>query len=418
MLRSSWFYGLLTLFAVPVLLFSNGLPAWAPLLALGGLLILFILHGVMTGRWLSNTPADFVLLTLLLLLPLGLWVTSNREVTLARTFALLANIALFYAIAIQAEHRSLPWLGWAVLVAGVVLVFATVPMTRFWGNKFPIINRSIYEILPSGVRLPGDENGFNPNMTGGLLAVFLPPALVLSIRSDGRWQRVMAVAAVLLLALAVFLTQSRGALIGLTVGLAVATGLLWRKLGWVWLAGGVVALVALALKGGTIIQTLFANNAQDTEVVTMTARMELWSRAIYAGNDFPFTGIGLGQFPDTVQRLYPPSNLVLSESVPHAHNFLLQIFAEMGYPGLVVYVAFFLILFFVLLRRVRLARDWRQALAIGLLGSLTVFLVHGIVDVPSYSPLSAIVFWGMFGMMMAVGMAGDRAQTPQEAARD
>jgi O-antigen ligase len=418
MFRSSWFFGLLILLAVPVLLFSSGLPAWAPMLALGWLVLLFVLHGVVTGHWLSTTPADIVLLALMLLLPLGLWASSDMDVTLARTFALLANIALFYAIAIQAEIRGMRWIGWALLAAGIILVFATVPMTKFWGAKLPFLGRSVYDLLPSGMRLPGDENGFNPNMTGGLLAVFVPPALVLSIRAESRWQRVLAIVALLLTSVAVLLTQSRGALIGLIVGFAVVTGILWRKLGLVWLAGGVLAVVALALKGGAIMQALFSNNAQDTEIVSMTARVELWNRAIYAGTDFPLTGIGMGQFPDTVQRLYPPSHMVLSEAVPHAHNFFLQIFAEMGYPGLIVYVAFFLILFFVLLRRIHLARDWRQVLSIGLLGSLTVFLTHGIVDVPSYSPLSAIVFWGLFGVMMAVGLSGDRAGLPEEVASD
>jgi O-antigen ligase len=418
MFRSSWFFGLLILLAVPVLLFSGGLPAWAPMLALAWLALLFVLHGVVTSHWLSTTPADIVLLALMLLLPLGLWASSDMDVTLARTFALLANIALFYAIAIQAEIRGMRWIGWALLAAGIILVFATVPMTKFWGAKLPFLGRSVYDLLPSGMRLPGDENGFNPNMTGGLLAVFVPPALVLSIRAESRWQRVLAIVALLLTSVAVLLTQSRGALIGLIVGFAVVTGILWRKLGLVWLAGGALAVVALALKGGAIMQALFSNNAQDTEIVSMTARVELWNRAIYAGTDFPLTGIGMGQFPDTVQRLYPPSHMVLSEAVPHAHNFFLQIFAEMGYPGLIVYVAFFLILFFVLLRRIHLARDWRQVLSIGLLGSLTVFLTHGIVDVPIYSPLSAVVFWGLFGVMMAVGLSGDRSGLPEEVASD
>ena len=64
-------------------------------------------------------------------------------------------------------------------------------------------------------------------------------------------------------------------------------------------------------------------------------------------------------------------------------------------------------LIFILLRRIKISRDWRRPLAVGLLGSLVVFLVHGAVDVPSYSPLSAIIFWGLFGLMAATSVAGD-----------
>jgi O-antigen ligase len=159
----------------------------------------------------------------------------------------------------------------------------------------------------------------------------------------------------------------------------------------------------LAVRGDVILQG-FMESDVSSGVHSLAQRMELWSRAIYAGQDFAFTGIGLGSFPAVIALLYPTFQVVITADVPHAHNIYLQALAEMGYPGLILYLAFFITLFFVLLRRVRLAVGWRRSFAVGLLGSLVVFLVHGLVDVPTYSPISAVVFWGMFGLMMAVGM--------------
>ncbi len=415
-LRSPWLFGLLAIFPIPVLLFSAHFPAWAPVAALLWLGALAVLRSLASKRWLSHTPADLILLALLLLLPLGLWTSANRTVTLPRTYALIADMALFYAISAQSENRAFRWAGWLTLAAGLILMIATIPGTHFYpGQKLPFVDRSLYDYLPTGLRLPGDKNGFNPNMTGGLLALFLPPALALSIRAENWMQRLLAIFTFLALSIALLLTQSRGAILGATVALVIVSGVMSKPLRWLWWAGGLLTLGIMAVKGGAILQAFMSSNVSSNGVHSMAQRTELWSRAIYAGMDFPFTGIGLGQFPDTVQLLYPTFQITLTADVPHAHNLYLQTLAEMGYPGLVVTLAFLLILLFALIRRIRRAQSVMDTLAIGLLGSLTALLVHGIVDVPTYSPLSAIVIWGMFGLMMAVGMAGDRP-LPAEAA--
>jgi len=417
-MRSSWLYGLLAILPIPFLLFSSTFPVWTPLLALAWLAALFILHGISTRRWLSNTPADLILLGMLAILPLGLWASADRDVTLARTFALIANIALFYAIAIQSENASSHWAGWLILLGGLAFIVLIVPGIHFYpSQKLPFIGRSIYKFIPSIQYFSEDKNGFNPNMAGGLLALFLPPALALSIRNQNLRQRILAVFVAFILVIVVLLTQSRGAILASIIASAIVTGILSKPLRWLWSVLGLLSAGFLVVRSDFVVQALYESE-NTTGVHSLSQRMELWNRAIYAGADFPFTGIGLGQFPDTIQKLYPPSNIVLSEEVPHAHNFFLHTLATLGYPGVVLYVAFFLILLAVLIRRIRQASDWRRPLAIGLLGSLAVFLVHGLVDVPTYSPISAIVIWGLFGAMMAVGLAGDRSPQPQEVKHD
>ncbi len=413
-----WLFGLLAALPAPILLFSSHFSLWISILALIWLGILFLVGGLTTGRWLSRTPADLILLLLLLLLPLGLWGSAEKSETLPRTFAFIADIAIFYAIAMQAEDKIIRWTGWLLLIGGLAFIFVTLPGTHFYpGQKFPFINRSLYDYLPTGLRLPGDENGFNPNMTGGLLALFLPPALALSIRSENWPQRILAIITFLFLSGSLLLTQSRGATLGVIVAVVVITSVMSKALRWVWWAGGLLTLGVMAVRGSDILSA-FMSSDPGSSVHSLTQRVELWSKAIYAGMDFPFTGIGLGGFPGIMSKLYPTFQVTITADVPHAHNVYLQTLAEMGYPGLILYVAFLILLFFVLLRRIHRSDDWRQPLAIGLLGSLTVFLVHGIVDVPSYSPLSAIVIWGLFGVMMAVGMAGDRGFSQEMDNRD
>ncbi len=416
-LRSPWLFGLLAVLPIPVLLFSAHFPAWAPVVALLWLGALALGRGVSDRRWLGHTPADLILLAMLLLLPLGLWASADRTVTLPRTYALVADIALFYAIAAQAQNRALRRAGWLMLLAGLGLTLAITPGIHFYpGQKLPFIQKSVYEIIPRGLQLPGDKNGFNPNMAGGLLALFLPPALALSIRSQNWMQRLLAIITTVILAAILLLTQSRGAILGAAIALALVTGIMSKPLRWLWWAGGLLSLGLLAVRGESILQT-FMSSDSGNGVHSLAQRVELWSRAIYAGLDFPFTGIGLGQFPDTVRTLYPAFQVILTADVPHAHNIYLQTLAEMGYPGIIIMLAFLFILLFVLIRRIQRRQNSMATLATGLLGSLTVLLVHGIVDVPTYSPLSAIVIWGLFGVMMAVGLAGDGVP-PAEVAHD
>ncbi len=414
LIRSSWGFGLLILVPIPALFFSTHIPAWGLWLALGWVLLLYLLRSLSVKRWLSHTPADMLLWGMLLLLPLGLWATPAPEITLSRTYALIANILLFYALAVQSENRALQWVGWGFLLGGLLFLAAVIPGTNFYPlQKMPFINRSFYDVLPAGLRLPGDDNGFNPNMTGGLLAMFLPPALALTWRSQHRMQRLLALITFLAISAGLLLTQSRGAILGALVALALVTALLSPKMRLAWWLIGIVGLALAAVKGNDLLQTFMTADASRSSVYSLAQRMELWERALNIGADFSFTGIGMGSFLEVLPLLYPTFLVTVTADVPHAHNLYLQTLVEMGIPGLLLSLAFYMILASVLVRRIRLNDGGNQVMAVGLLGSLVAFLVHGIVDVPSYSPLSAMVIWGMFGLMMAVGMERDRMPTQE-----
>ena len=411
--RSPWLIALLLLAPAAVLLTGDALSPWAgpaALLWLGGL---FLALGLLTRRWLSHTPADLVLLVMLLLLPLGLWVSVDRAETLQRTYAFVANVAIFYALAVQSRDRRLQSLaGWGLLAAGLLLTVVTVPGTRFSLRKFPFLDRDLYDLLPHFGGLPGGDNGFNANMTAGVLAPFLPVALALSLHPQARGQRFMAIFTLALMGTAVLLTQSRGALLGVAAGIILVTGVRYRGLRWVW--GAIILLASgwaiwqrqVLLEWLLSMEATFGRNP-------VLGRMEIWQRAMTMGVDFPFTGVGLGMFQPVSDKLYPVFVYgSVASDIPHPHNIFLWALAEMGYPGLIAWTALLLVLGGVLVRRYRAqTAPWSRTLALGLLGSWLVFVIHGLVDVPTYSPLSALVIWGLFGMMMAVGLAGDRSAT-------
>ena len=83
------------------------MPSWAPLAALALLAVVGLLRCLAAGRVIGHTPADRPLLLILVTLPVGLWASANHAATLPRVYALIASLALFWAVAALARSRLL-----------------------------------------------------------------------------------------------------------------------------------------------------------------------------------------------------------------------------------------------------------------------------------------------------------------------
>ncbi len=390
--------------ATPPLLFSTFVPRWMPITATAFLAIIGLFRSLATGRILGDTPADGPLLLILLMLPVGLWASADRNTTLSYTYAYIANLAVFWAIAGLATvawlHRVMPLLVIGGIALGVMLLLGL----REVGAKLPFINRDIYELLPHGFRTFWNPSGFDPNLTGGVVALFWPLALALGLRGRTWPNRILALIGIVVLGAQLLLTQSRGGLIGAACATVVVTVLSDRRWLWVWGAGG-IAVTVLILKGTPIpLDTILGSRGALN--MSLQGRVELWSRAMYVVQDFPFTGVGLGMFEPVVRILYPPFIVQPDTHFVHAHNIYLHTAAEMGLPGLIGHLSFYLVLATLLLRgSLKSGTHPNNVLAIGLFGTLVAFLTHGLFEVITCATRAAIIVWGLFGLMAAVGMA-------------
>jgi putative inorganic carbon (HCO3(-)) transporter len=408
-LAAAWFLVPVVLILVPALLFSSFVPGWAPGVALVGLLAVFLLRSVATGRVIGHTPADWPLLPLLLTLPIGLWVTADPEVSLPRAYAFVANLALFWAVAAQ---RDAPWLrrsGWLLLLAGLVLGGIILMGTNFGRSKLLFIDQTVYGNLPDRWHAFWDQESFNANISAGLLALFWAPAVVLAWRGDSWQQRDVAKLVAVVLSALILLTQSRGALLGCIAALLVITVVQSRR----WLPFWLIVLLFIAFLTLTVgpdvmLETILRRSSVVAGDLKLHPRQEVWQQSVHLIQDYPLTGVGLGMVgPAIIERSYPVSS-VRSDRL-HAHNIFLQVGAEMGLPGLLGHLAIYLALLYLLLRRA-LDRNagYNQALALGLLGSLIIFLTHGLVDAIISSPQVTIVVWALLGLMAAVVRAEDQ----------
>lgn len=401
---SPWFLLVSAGLATPPLLFNTFVPRWLPIIAIVFLAIIGLVRCLATGRILGDTPADWPLLLILLMLPVNLWASADRNTTLSYNYAYIANLAIFWALAGLATaawlHRITPFLVVGGIALGIVLLLGMVAS----GGKLPFINRDIYTLLPKGFRPFWNPSGFNPNLAGGMVALFWPLALVLGLQARTWVDRVVALTGIVIFAVQLLLTQSRGALIGAMFATVAVTVLSNRRWLWFWAMGGIAVTVLMLTSTPIPLDAILGGN--DSINISLQGRLELWSRALYIVEDFPFTGVGLGMFESVVKALYPPFTFSPDAHFIHAHNIYLHTAAEMGIPGLIGYLSFCIILVTLLLRQVltRVTHP-NRVLATGLLGTLVAFLIHGLFEVIISATRAAIVVWGLFGLMAAVGMS-------------
>jgi O-antigen ligase len=255
-----------------------------------------------------------------------------------------------------------------------------------------------------------------PNPYAGYLGTILPTALALSlVRHPGKF-RVIAVVSSLLIATGIVLSLSRGAWVGLVISLgvmAMAWGPRARKLvipltalGVLFVVLGNVGLLPASL--ASRVTSVTENfGVFDIRTVTLTPenfaiveRMAHWQAGWYMLQDYPFLGVGPGNYPAVYDEYYIPP---WREPLGHAHNYYLNMAVEAGIPGMLALLLVLGMAFRGLKRRLVAANSlmaapperiehgpialdppfsplFARALALGLLGSLAMFSIHNMFD--------------------------------------
>lgn len=371
---------------------------------LGGLL-----RWLAYGRITRRTPLDAPLFLLLAWLPVNYWASVDKSASWEALCPLIVGVALFWALLNWPPATQRPQLiGWSIVLIGVGLAFTAPLFSDLAIGK--IFRISALENLQQRLAqsLPGNVNA---NQIAGVLAVVVPMAAALALRPDGRTHRraaILAGLATLFMLGMLALTQSRGAYLATALAVGVVAVLRWRKLWYgvpVLAVAGVIAISVIGLP--TVLNAVLSGGA----VNGLDGRLEIWSRALYAISDFPFTGIGFGTWNKVIPTLYPLFSIAPDTKLDHAHNLLLQVSLDVGLPGLIAYTAIYLNTF------VMLGKAFRQritaldaALAAGALASLIAMFGHGLVDVPLWNSKPAFLPWLIIALSMQLGL---RTITPR-----
>ena len=387
----------------PIFMLADRLPNKIVALAVLAIPALWGLHWVARGRFFTRTPLDVPLLILMATLPVGVWASALPALSLPPLLQYLFAVTLFYALVNSlTTGRKVELAGRATLIGTACLAGLGLVGTA-WGSGSKFLPVDVSQYLPPLLASFWYSAGLHPNIVGGSLAVFVPITAAYAWAA-GAWPRRLLLWMLLLVETStLLLTQSRGALVGLAIALVVVALARDRRWGWAVLVLAVLLAGAVAVLGVQTSLDWVMHSTGAGAVSSAEGRLELFSRGLYMLQDFPFTGVGLGTFPRVLPVLYPLFLVGPDAEVPHVHNIYLQMGIDHGFPGLIAYLTFMLLLAVMGVQTIRHSRgrSW-EPLAIGLLAGLAAYLTHGCMDAIWHTPRSHPIIWGHFGLLTAL----------------
>lgn len=232
----------------------------------------------------------------------------------------------------------------------------------------------------------------DPNSFAGMLALVTALALALFFARRPLLPRSILGTVVGVLTLALLLTFSRGALLGLIAAALYLATLRYRRLWWVMIGAAVIGGALLSALGlaGDIISRLSAGVQLQDQAQQM--RLAEYQNAIAIIARYPVFGIGFGQTPD----------IDLTAGVSSIY---LAIAQRMGLVGLAAFLSLVAAWFTITLRAGRSLDDERADWLLGAQAGLVAALVVGIADHYffniEFSHMGAL-FWGTVGLGVAV----------------
>ena len=229
------------------------------------------------------------------------------------------------------------------------------------------------------------------NNFGGYLTLLLPLTLTLALSNKMRTvYRIGAAILTFLLAFCLLSTYSRGAWVGVFIGLIfIFTHKIFnmstrrRKI--------LTALLIIIFLVGIYSMLPISAKQRAISIVEINTAGRLgsngfWMQAIELVKQRPLFGQGLGIYMDKTHGFY-------------AHNCYLQMAAEIGLAGLMCFLWMVGVLFWIGIKTLKKSED---PAFLGMLAGILSFLCHSFFDNNLYSLQQVTLFWVMVGLAMSL----------------
>ncbi len=339
---------------------------------------LFLLLWFLRSLWGNSKPKlDFVdfLVLLILLLQLSTAITGYGRVVDALTAALLTSVWFFarHSFEEQKEKTFVFLSSIALLTVSAIGVgqylFGTAELRWIDAKRFGDIGGRVTSLFS------------NPNILAVYLLLYFPFSLwaTFAAQNKGR-RRVFYAVTTAFCVFCILLTWSRGAWLGLAFQILLFLLFYSRKsrIATLWLP-------PLLLMSLPILPTNFRGrffSIGDLGESSIRYRLQTWRGTLQMLGTHP-VGIGVGERAWRV--IYPHFAVSGTARVMHAHNVFLQVAAEIGAVGLVV---------FLLLVGLALFRAFRER-NVTVLTAVSGAIVMGLFDHLWYCPGMLVPFWSM-----------------------
>lgn len=259
---------------------------------------------------------------------------------------------------------------------------------------------------------------------GAITALFIPVTAALALdRSQSRFWKGFAIVALIFLIMALYLSFSRAAWIGLIFAFGVFLLVIF-KIPFRWIFFTAAGLVGFFFAFQQDIIDKLEKNKQDSSAnfvehvksisnissdASNLERINRWQSAIRLFRDRPVFGWG----PGTYQFTYAPYQLSKEKTIistnagdrGNAHSEYISPLAERGLPGtLILLVMFGTVIYYGFKVFKKATSVFHRRLSIGLILGLITYFVHGIMNNFLDTDKLSVPFWAFFGIIVALDL--------------
>ncbi|HZS07247.1 MAG TPA: O-antigen ligase family protein [Blastocatellia bacterium] len=282
---------------------------------------------------------------------------------------------------------------------------------------------------------------FSHGITSELLALLLPLQLTRYLTAASRLAAVRSMLIIGLAGAALLVNLRRGALLGVTVAvLGIALALIFKKLRlqskwrlvWAVLLAVLVAAPIVYYKWETIVfRFRGATQLSSSGELGLTSRVRVWATALEMIRRHPVLGVGTGGFVSEYgdYRRYfveNPAYAAAAEAAepedndeihnPHSHSEYLELTAELGFVGLLLFLAFWVQVFRRLWQNHRAPRG---DIALGALFGLSAFAFSSSLSGFSFRFTPGIIIAAcVVSAGIAVGRDGGKGNSDQPGQKE
>ncbi len=306
------------------------------------------------------------------------------------------NNIFLYSTKYKNNSRALLKAKRQVYIAIGIFVFTSLATAIDALLQFLVLHKDIFfgRGLAFGNRATA---GFKtPNGLGAYLAVAIPITMSLVVLKGKRARyRILNIATLIIMICALYLTFSRGAWLGILVGILVLSLLFTYSMkkavvSWGVLLSGLFFLVFLGINNPN-----FINNRRNT----IQWRLGVWEDSLKMVKERPLFGRGINTF----MREFEAYRRDKGCDPTYAHNSYLQLLVETGIAGLLTFLYVLWSLFRSVIDKIKYKycnNEEMKVISIGLTAGLAAFLVHSFFDNHMYCLQLSVYFWVLAGFVV------------------
>lgn len=374
------------------------LAAFLPTSAVAALCVLSVAGfaiALFSGRISGLKPTVLApLLAIYVLLGAFSTVTSFHAGSSAFIFTVYVVFILAYVLIVNTLNTKAKWRAAAVTFAigalfialiGIAQNFLVDSTTQSW------VDQEMFEDIKTRVYATFD----NPNVLGQYFIITIPIIFSMFVFTRNLPQKTAWLGVFGVCFLCLLYTWSRGAWVGVVLGIAVF--LLLRDRRWIVLCILAVLAMPFILPQSILERLLSIGNSNDSSTAY---RVSVWIASARMAFDFWMSGVGYGS--EAFAAVYSTYALNGAGYALHSHNFYIQLVADVGIGGLIVYILMIATAY----REIATVRTDRliKTVTLALGGVLAGYMFQGIAESMWYNLRMSLMFW----IVMAFIVSGAR----------